>query len=219
MSFRTLHTYARAYTRAAVAAFAALAVIAISFNAPITASGGSSEQSTRTRKAKKTSPPGVVKPPDGPGQDTDNPGLSKNDNSGYTFGFPKKSPPLPYPGGYTGPPHGNGAHKTGPMPVPTPVPSSPVGPAQFCFPTCNTTDARFLVVPSGSAPADTFFTFEININLARNGAAVPKVEIFDGDTGGLWDQGTVPTTYEIWADTDANGRRAHEHGDRRVDAR
>ena len=83
--------------------------------------------------------------------------------------------------------------------------------AQFkCFPSCSTTDARFLVIASGPllvTLSDTVLDIELAVP-----AGTPSFQIgfFDGDSGGLsWDAGgIIPYSYTLYADPLAIGSTA-----------
>jgi hypothetical protein len=73
-----------------------------------------------------------------------------------------------------------------------------------CFPTCDTQDGRFLSLVGTnleSLSGDVIiFSFRV-----PSGATTFNLEVFDGETGGIWDQGTVPIIYEVFADPDNDG--------------
>ncbi|HYU35247.1 MAG TPA: SdrD B-like domain-containing protein [Thermoanaerobaculia bacterium] len=74
--------------------------------------------------------------------------------------------------------------------------------AQFkCFPSCSTTDARFLVIASGPllvTLSDPLLDIELAVPA---GTPSFQVGLFDGDSGGAhWDLGTVPYSYTLYAD-------------------
>ena len=79
------------------------------------------------------------------------------------------------------------------------------GPLTQCFPTCDPADARLLIVPGGTG-ADTFTRNDVVIGFRLpNSAPSFTIGIFDADTGGTWDQGTVPLNYDIYNDPDGDG--------------
>ena len=79
------------------------------------------------------------------------------------------------------------------------------GPMTQCFPTCDVTDARFLIVPGGGG-ADTFTRNEIVIGLKiPNSEPSFTLGVFDAETGGTWDQGAVPLNYDIYNDPNGDG--------------
>ena len=79
-----------------------------------------------------------------------------------------------------------------------------------CFPSCSTTDGRFLVVASGTGLvtlSDDQLDLEIGI---AAGTSSFQVGVFDGDAGdggalAHWDFGSVPYEYTLYADPLANG--------------
>ena len=83
--------------------------------------------------------------------------------------------------------------------------------AQFkCFPSCSTTDAKFLVIASGPllvTLSDTTLDIELAVPA---GTSSFKVGFFDGDSGGAsWDAGgTIPYSYTLYADPLASGSMA-----------
>lgn len=83
--------------------------------------------------------------------------------------------------------------------------------AQFkCFPSCSTTDARFLVIASGPLLV-TLSDAVLDIELAvPAGTTSFQVGFFDGDSGGThWDTGgTIPYSYTLYADPLATGSTA-----------
>lgn len=77
-------------------------------------------------------------------------------------------------------------------------------PVYTCFPTCSKVDGRFL-----SLAGEGLYTlagdrqiFEIGVPA---GATSFEIGIFDGNTGGMWDDGTTPTEYTIDADPLGDG--------------
>jgi hypothetical protein len=73
-----------------------------------------------------------------------------------------------------------------------------------CFPTCDEQDGRFLGLLGSNleslAGDNMIFSFEV-----PSTATSFILEVFDGNTGGLWDMGTNPVIYEVYADPDADG--------------
>ena len=77
-------------------------------------------------------------------------------------------------------------------------------PIYTCFPTCSTTDGRFLALAGSglSTLAGDSQIFEIQVPA---GATSFEIGIFDADTGGSWDEGLTPTIYTVDADPLGNG--------------
>lgn len=74
----------------------------------------------------------------------------------------------------------------------------------YCLPSCSATDARFLSL-SGSSFRSVGGD-QITINLAApSGSDSIVFEIFDGETSGLWDAGSAPLTFTLFADPSGNG--------------
>ena len=73
-----------------------------------------------------------------------------------------------------------------------------------CFPTCSETDGRFLSLVGTDleslAGDEMIFSFRV-----PSSASAFNLEIFDGETGGIWDKGTNPIIYELYADPDNDG--------------
>lgn len=72
------------------------------------------------------------------------------------------------------------------------------------LPTASTTDGRFLSITGGSI--QTLGDNPLVFKLASPGTS-PSIEIgiFDGDTQGIFDQGTVPLVFRLFADPEGNG--------------
>ncbi|HKH43124.1 MAG TPA: SdrD B-like domain-containing protein [Thermoanaerobaculia bacterium] len=83
--------------------------------------------------------------------------------------------------------------------------------AQFkCFPSCSTTDAKFLVIASGPLLV-TLSDPVLDIELAAPaGTSSFQIGFFDGDSGGAhWDAGgTIPYSFTLYADPQATGSTA-----------
>jgi hypothetical protein len=73
-----------------------------------------------------------------------------------------------------------------------------------CFPTCDERDGRFLSLVGTNleslAGDQIIFSFRVPAD-----APSFVLELFDGETGGLWDKGTNPVIYEVYADPDGDG--------------
>jgi hypothetical protein len=77
-------------------------------------------------------------------------------------------------------------------------------PTYVCFPTCSETDAHFLSL--AGTGADTLAGDAIQVEFAAPSTATAlEIGIFDGDTSGDWDQGSVPLEYTLYADRAADG--------------
>lgn len=78
-----------------------------------------------------------------------------------------------------------------------------------CFPTCSTTDGRFLSLAGTGLDAFAGNTITIGIGLPPN-ATTLEIGIFDGESGGNWDKGTSPLSYVLYADPMGDGTGAIE---------
>jgi hypothetical protein len=76
-----------------------------------------------------------------------------------------------------------------------------------CFPTCDSTDGRFMAL-SGT-DYNAFAGDEIVVGIGTPGN-YPQVEIgiFDGESGGMWDFSAAPLEYTLYADSAGNGTGA-----------
>lgn len=73
-----------------------------------------------------------------------------------------------------------------------------------CFPTCTTNDARMISL--AGTGLETLAGDRVYLEFAApQSAAAFEIGIFDGDTSGLWDVGTAPLEYTLYADPQANG--------------
>jgi len=80
-----------------------------------------------------------------------------------------------------------------------------------CLPTCTGNDARMLVL--AGAGLSTLATAEFRLGFgAPADAASLEIGIFDGDTSGLWDSGSTPLEYTLYADPNADGTGTFEVG-------
>lgn len=74
-----------------------------------------------------------------------------------------------------------------------------------CFPTCDPQDARFLSLVGSNleslAGDEIVFSFRVPAT-----ASAFNLDIFDGETSGLWDKGSNPIVFEIFADPDNDGQ-------------
>lgn len=72
------------------------------------------------------------------------------------------------------------------------------------LPTASTTDGRFLSITGGSI--QTLGDNPMILKLASPGTSSSmEIGIFDGDTQGIFDQGTVPLVFRLYADPEGNG--------------
>lgn len=73
-----------------------------------------------------------------------------------------------------------------------------------CFPSCEEHDSRFLSLVGTNleslAGDEIIFSFRV-----PSTATAFNLEIFDGNTGGLWDKGTNPIIFQVYADPDNDG--------------
>ena len=77
-------------------------------------------------------------------------------------------------------------------------------PVYTCFPSCSTTDGRFLALAGSGLNTLAGDLIKFSIGVTASTASF-EIGIFDGDTGGLWDYGTVPSTYVLYADPNDDG--------------
>ncbi len=86
------------------------------------------------------------------------------------------------------------------------VASTTVLPAQSYsgFPTCATNDGRFLTIAGAGYSTITNDTIVLKLAAASDQDSV-AFDIFDGETGGSWDQGSTPLTFTLYADPDGDG--------------
>ncbi len=76
--------------------------------------------------------------------------------------------------------------------------------AYTCFPTCDTTDGRFLSI--AGAGINTLSGQDITMTVVSPAnASTVQIGIFDGETGGKFDIGTVPLEYTLYADPNGDG--------------
>ena len=74
-----------------------------------------------------------------------------------------------------------------------------------CIPSCSSTDSRMLSL--ASVGYETLAGQMITLRIAAPGAMPSfQVSIFDGDTGGNWDNGTTSLVYTLYADPSHNGK-------------
>ncbi|HVZ41567.1 MAG TPA: FlgD immunoglobulin-like domain containing protein [Candidatus Kapabacteria bacterium] len=73
-----------------------------------------------------------------------------------------------------------------------------------CFPTCDSTDARMLSI--AGAGINTLAGQDIVLTVAVPAtASTVTIGIFDPETSGRWDIGTVPLEYTVYADPNGDG--------------
>lgn len=78
-------------------------------------------------------------------------------------------------------------------------------PRYVCLPSCSESDGRFLAIATGHG-ADTVTGASLSIELAAAATASDlELSIFDGETGGWWDQGRAPLHFQIVADPRGDG--------------
>jgi hypothetical protein len=73
-----------------------------------------------------------------------------------------------------------------------------------CLPTCSETDGRFLSLAGTGLSTLNGDSIHLEFAAPRT-ATTLEIGIFDGDTGGLWDVGTQPMEYTLYADPAADG--------------
>lgn len=84
-----------------------------------------------------------------------------------------------------------------------PTPGAVIG-QYVCFPTCTVNDARMISL--AGSQLETLVGDQVHLEFAAPQTATSfEIGIFDGDTGGLWDLGTAPLEYTLYADPQANG--------------
>jgi hypothetical protein len=72
------------------------------------------------------------------------------------------------------------------------------------FPSASTRDGRFLSIAGAGLQSLAGDAIEFGIGMPL-GADTVRVDIFDGETGGIWDLGTTPLVYELYADPSGEG--------------
>lgn len=84
--------------------------------------------------------------------------------------------------------------------------TAPVAAAEsfVCFPTCDESDGRFLTLEGSGLYTLAGDTIKIEL-AAPHSAATLQIGIFDGDTGGHWDNGSLPMQYTLYADPNGDG--------------
>jgi len=80
-----------------------------------------------------------------------------------------------------------------------------------CFPTCDSTDGRFMAL-SGT-DYNAFAGDEIVMGIGAPGNATQvEIGIFDGESGGMWDFSAAALEYTLFADSAGNGTGAVQVG-------
>ncbi|MBC8144945.1 MAG: hypothetical protein H7X80_05115, partial [bacterium] len=74
----------------------------------------------------------------------------------------------------------------------------------YCLPTCSKTDARFLSLCGSKYQSIAGDQIAIKFSSARNSDSL-VFEIFDGETSGVWDGGTAPLSFVLFADPRNDG--------------
>jgi hypothetical protein len=83
--------------------------------------------------------------------------------------------------------------------------ASPAANAQYtCFPTCTTNDGRMLALSGSGNNAFAGNAITIGIGLPPGSTGI-ELGIFDGETGGNWDQGTTALEYNLYTDKNGDG--------------
>ncbi len=88
-----------------------------------------------------------------------------------------------------------------------PAGAAPVAQAQaeyVCFPTCSETDARFMTLQGTELRTIAGDSIGLEF-MAPEGATSLEIAIFDGETGGRWDSGSVPLEFTLYADPHGDG--------------
>lgn len=76
-----------------------------------------------------------------------------------------------------------------------------------CFPTCSTTDGRFLSLAGSGLDAFAGNDITIGLGLPPNATSL-EIGVFDGESSANWDKGTYPLTYKLYADPLGTGESA-----------
>jgi hypothetical protein len=80
-----------------------------------------------------------------------------------------------------------------------------------CFPTCDSTDGRFMAL-SGT-DYNAFAGDEIVLGLGTPGNyATLEIGIFDGESGGMWDFSAAPLEFTLFADSSGDGKGSIQVG-------
>jgi hypothetical protein len=80
-----------------------------------------------------------------------------------------------------------------------------VGQTKTCFPSCDPTDGRFLSLVGSNLESLSGDIIVFSFRVPANASAF-NLDLFDGETGGIWDKGTNPIIYEVFADPDNDGQ-------------
>jgi hypothetical protein len=89
--------------------------------------------------------------------------------------------------------------------------TSATRPTYSYFPTASTTDGRFISLVGANLQSMAGDIIEIGIGLPGSVDSL-RIGIFDGETGGLWDLGSTPLSFKLYADSSADGSGTVELG-------
>lgn len=90
--------------------------------------------------------------------------------------------------------------------------------AQYSYlPTASTTDGRFFALTGGSIQTLGDNSLVFKLASASTSSSI-EIGVFDGDTYGVFDQGTVPLIYTLYADPEGNATGTTKVGEWRGDA-
>jgi hypothetical protein len=99
----------------------------------------------------------------------------------------------------------NGGRKKNTATTTTTTTTTPSSTPRFTyFPSASTKDGRFLSIAGAGLQSLAGDAIEFGIGMAADVDSV-RVDIFDGETGGIWDLGTTPLTYSLFADPSGEG--------------
>lgn len=73
-----------------------------------------------------------------------------------------------------------------------------------CFPTCDPQDGRFLSLVGSNLESLSGDMIVFSFRVPATASAF-NLDVFDGETGGLWDKASNPIVFEIYADPDNDG--------------
>jgi hypothetical protein len=90
----------------------------------------------------------------------------------------------------------------------TAKPAAAAGP-YVCLPTCNETDGRMLSLAGIGFETLAGQTISFKIAVPATMSSF-EIGIFDGDSGGTWDYGTVPLVYTLYADPFGSGDTSYQ---------
>ncbi len=101
-----------------------------------------------------------------------------------------------------------------------PVGAGPLAQAQaeyVCFPTCDETDARFMTLQGTELRTIAGDSIGLEF-MAPQSAESLEIAIFDGETGGRWDAGSVELEFTLYADPHGDGSAVRTAGAYVVDS-